>query len=484
MDRNTLWGAAGGMVFEHEKSWDVKDRLTWIEKQSSAMLQSAGATLLPAGDGAGLFNPLNWKRSDPFVCDGAVCQVEIPSTGIISWKKPAAPVSRKIALPMTIETQHCSLKIDSRTGALTSLKLKPSGREMLGGAANCIVAERPIQQRGGAGDHMVPQPLRVRLESTNQHRHTIAVTEGPLATTIEIAGTFFGGGMCRRLVRVHRGYPRIDFETELNDIPDRTVVVAEFPLAEDINEVRRGIPYGFSHGAWAKPNPELPGWTKGIVPAVRWSHYALASGGGVALLDRGLTGRELNSRTPLIYLYNATAKYNGYPNSWLSGVGKHKLEYALVFHEGDWKQARIPHMAWEYNCPPILLARCAVGPAKSFLETSDNVIVEALRRTGNEIELRFAECLGLPGTAEITLSLPHSSAALTDMLGGNPKPLARAPRYRFPVRPQQIVTMRFRTNDSVTDAKPVLKWDEMVPEHKLAALHEYSNEKGHPPHGT
>ena len=75
MDRNSLWGSAGGMVFEHEKSWDVKDRLTWIEKQSAAVLQTATAKLLAAGDGAGLFNPLNWKRNDPFVCDGAVCQV-------------------------------------------------------------------------------------------------------------------------------------------------------------------------------------------------------------------------------------------------------------------------------------------------------------------------------------------------------------------------------------------------------------------------
>ena len=103
--------------------------------------------------------------------------------------------------------------------------------------------------------------------------------------------------------------PRIDFETELNDIPDRTVVVAEFPLAEAITEVRRGIPYGFSHGAWrvaqasspagassvltanaktsgrGRPEnsqartPALSGWTKGIVPAVRWSHYSLAGGG-------------------------------------------------------------------------------------------------------------------------------------------------------------------------------------------------------------
>ena len=32
MDRNTLWGAAGGMVFEHERSWDARDRFEWVEQ--------------------------------------------------------------------------------------------------------------------------------------------------------------------------------------------------------------------------------------------------------------------------------------------------------------------------------------------------------------------------------------------------------------------------------------------------------------------
>ena len=132
------------------------------------------------------------------------------------------------------------------------------------------------------------------------------------------------------------------------------MVVAEFPLAADVDEVRRAIPNGFSHGAWAKPNPELPGWTKGIVPAVGWTHYTLAGGGGVAILDQGLSGRELNGRTPIIYLLNATDKYYGWPNPWLSGKGKNVLAYALVAHEETWDQARIPQMAWEYNSPPIV----------------------------------------------------------------------------------------------------------------------------------
>jgi hypothetical protein len=216
------------------------------------------------------------------------------------------------------------------------------------------------------------------------------------------------------------------------------------------------------------------------VPAVRWSHYSLAGGGGVALFDRGLTGRELNGNTPIVYLHNATDKYYGHPNPWLSGAGKHHFSYALMAHESDWAAARIPHAAWEYNCPPVALQDCAAAPPKSFLQTSPNVIVEALHRDGSEIELRLAECLGQAGQAELSFDLPHKGAWLTDLTGGRRKPLAGGPKYRFAVRPQQIVTVRFGAGSAVLVPKPIQRWDELVPAEKLPALHEYSDVKGHP----
>jgi len=300
---------------------------------------------------------------------------------------------------------------------------------------------------------------------------------------VEAESPFLGGGKLRRKIIFHNNQLRIDFETELNDIPDRTVVVAEFPLAAPVREVRRGIPYGFSHAAWSEPNPALHGVARGITPAVRWSHYQMA-GAGVALLDQGLSGREINGNTPIIYLYNSAEKYRGYPNAWLSGAGRRVMHYALAAHEGDFTEARIPQMAWEFNAPPIEVGGCAAVESPAILQTSDNVIVEALRREGGEIELRLAECLGRAGEARLTLNLPHLDAALTDLLGGNRQPVRGGPTYTFPVRPQQIVTMRFKTGDTVCAVKPLTEWDELVPENKRQALRRYLPDvKGHPPAG-
>jgi hypothetical protein len=95
----------------------------------------------------------------------------------------------------------------------------------------------------------------------------------------------------------------------------------------------------------------------------------------------------------------------------------------------------------------------------------------------------MAECFGYAGEAEVTLNLPHTDARLTDLVGGNPKPLAGGPTYKFPIRPQQIVTMRFRAPSAVPEIKPLTKWDELVPEAKREALNTRLDAKGHPPRG-
>jgi alpha-mannosidase len=472
MDRNTLWGAAGGMVFEHERSWDARDRFEWIEKTARDIVSSATRSLLGAGNTVVRFNPLNWQRHD---------WPELSGYAMAPESKPAA--AKETAFPGIIETKFYSARLDPATGALVSLKLKSSDRELLGGPANVIVAEQPKKKLGGPADHMVDRPDRERVADSSQSAPRWTVRTSAAATMVEAESTFVGGGRLRRMMTFYRDHPRIDFETELNDLPDRTIVVAEFPLAGPVHEVRRGIPYGFAHAAWATPNAALPGFAKGITPAVRWSHYQMA-GGGVALLDQGLTGREITGNTPIIYLYNAAEKYRGHPNAWLSGAGRHVLRYALVAHAGDFATAQIPQQAWEFNSPPLVVADCAQVQARPFVQTSDNVIVEALRREGGEIELRLAECVGRAGTASVTLNLPHRDAALTDLVGGRRQAVRGGPQYTFLVRPQQIVTMRFRTAAAVADIKPLTEWDELVPAHKRDALRRYLPDvKGHPPAG-
>jgi alpha-mannosidase len=503
MDRNTLWGSAGGMVFVSDQSWDVNDRLSWVSSRVLDVLKSSGNHLLPSGLGLGLFNSLNWDRNDPVEIElpsgkslagiksellpsgKVLCQPELPSVSIAGLAlAPTAPgPPENTPLPGTIETPFYRAVIDPRSGNLTSLKLTHGGHELLGGAANVLCAERPKKKEQSPADFMAPHPEREVIGTSEGGTSAVECQRGPVAYTVTVNGTFLGKPV-RRTIRFYHQHPRIDFVTELNDTSDYTVVTAQFPLVSPVLETRRGIPFGISHSGWSQPNPDLHGWNKGIVPAVRWTDYSLADDFGISLFDRGISGRELDGQLAMIYLLNAEDQYHGYPNPWLTGAGRHICEYAIVPRAAEWASSRTQHMAWEYNQPPIAIGSAAVTQARSFLYTSPNVIVEALRREAAYVELRVVECLGQAGTATVRMTLPHGSATLVDLRGRKLTSLPKSDTYQVSMRPQQIVTMHFEAGSTIEDPKPITQWDQFVPEAKSVALHQYQpGLKGHPPTG-
>jgi alpha-mannosidase len=480
MDRNSLWCGAVEAVFCDANSWDARDRFTFVEQVCTEEKDRAlrGLTL-PDRASVTLFNPLNWVRKQPFIIElpagqilaGQDCQpldngksvlVQIPlgplSLSSVKMQRCAYKPATKCSLPDRIETSYYSLRVDPQTGALVSLKLKSTGREILAGPANVVLAE------SGSSAHQVPEKSeRSLLASSSIYKPFITVTNGNLVTTVDIRSNFYGGGQLRRIMLFYNDSRRIDFVTETNNVPAGTVLSVQFPLAGKITEVRRGIPYGFSHGAWGREDSELKGITGGIIPVIRWSDYTLHEGGGVALLDRGLPARELVNNTPVLLLHNVCDTYYKRKVTWLNHPGRQTCEYAIVVREQLWNRENIPQIAWEYNCPVLAVAGRSVTKPRCFIETSDNVIVQALRQCKSEIELRLLECLGEAGKARIKVNLDHTAAALTNLLGQEYQSLEGGPDYTFDVRAQQIVTLRLRMSGSVPSVKALRSFESVIP---------------------
>jgi alpha-mannosidase len=513
MDRNTIWGASAGMVFKDPKHWDAWDRFASVEKQTQGAIESSIRALAGSGTQAALYNPLNWKRSDPVAlqlpagkvlagvpCEAAgegsataVCRPQLGSMGLASFKLKdgRAPALDAVAtLPEVIENAYYAARIDPKTGALVSLKAKPSGTELLGGQANAVMAETIKGMKGASPEHfMFSRPKRKMLSMSGAFPATIKVVRGPLSTQIVVTSAFYEGSSLERRMTFYRDHPRIDLDTRVDLHADDVLVTADFPLAADVVERSRGIPFGYSAvkpSSSAEPMPgEEPSSGNAILPCIRWSNYQGATGAGLALLDRGLTGHELNGKVVTLSLVNAVSLYMKRPNEMLRGQGVRNFSYALVPHDGSWQKAGIARMAWEFNAPPVVVGAAGSVKPRSFVETSGNVIVEAVRRVGQQIEVRLVEAEGAKGEAELTVRLPHSGAWLTNMMGEKPERLAAAAgggsgRYRFPVRPQQIVTVRLDTAAAVAKPVAIREWSALVPEGKRAPLTERLLERGHP----
>ena len=62
---------------------------------------------------------------------------------------------------------------------------------------------------------------------------------------------------------------------------------------------------------------------------------------------------------------------------------------------------------------------------------------------------------------------------MTDLVGSNASKLYGGTAYSFPVKPQQIITLRFRTAERLAETRPLTDWTPLVPEHKRPALNPY-----------
>jgi alpha-mannosidase len=512
-DRNVLWGSAAGEPFLSKQAWNVEDRYESLHAMSQDTVAKSLHALTRRGDGLVAFNSLNWRRNDPVelrvpagkrvagrVCESdpefpgmLICQTDLGPLGLTSLELEAAEpdLLKEIPFPEVVENDHYIARFDPKSGVLTSLKVKPHGNELLGGPANVLVVEDATSKKApdSGGDWLVPRPERKVMARSMDFLPDLRARRGPLSTIISIASDFYGGSHLEQHVRLYHQHPRIDFQVRLDLHVQDVLIVADIPLLGDVLERTRGIPYGFESRDPRHPfvPPEYHmtgeekaiGYTESMLPAIRWSAYRQAGSGGLAILDRGLPLREVHGSLVILGLVNAVTKYEGkYPNELLGSQGRNVFSYALVPYAGSWQEAAIPKLAYEFNAPVLTQVDSAVKQELPFVTTTPNVIVEAMRRLHNQIELRLYEWQGKAGEAEVSLHLPHSAAMKTNLIGKETEKLSVAPRYKIQVRPQEIVTLRFTVDSAVAEPEPLRSWDRIVPAEKRQYLAKRITKKG------
>ena len=459
-----------------------------------------------------VFSQLNWAREDPVAMQlpegktpaDAVCMEDPSRQGTarcrmrmaaaqatsLTWAEKPAEKARPIELPPEIVTRDYKAEIDPSTGEIASL-FSPSGKTILGRGGGRLQLESPPEKIAKvAADFMAPRRQRTPAADCAAPA-AVRAWRGPLATLVE-ARLDCGAFRAERRIWFYADFPRIDFEIVLELRRSDVLATIAFPFVGRVDRRTRGIPFGFSEGPadekWMEPQPyflpraaehQLLGYSAAILPALGWSDYRLAGGGGLTLVEDGLPMHELAQDGLTLGLVNAVSTYRGLPNEELRALGRHEFRFGIVPHEGDWRGAESPKRAWEFRAPAMVFEAGRALPP--LVRTSGNLILEALRRVDDELEVRLAEWRGEAGAAWVECLAPHREARRTNLLGEEAQPLKRAARYRFAVLPQEIVTLRFRLDSAVERPEPLRSWAPLVPEAKREGLRMRIQKKGHPP---
>ena len=504
---NETHDLASGVMTDHVyddtvRSYEFSGRLA--DEQVSRGWDALAARVNTQGDGVPVlvFNPLGWVRSDavevnvgfddPKVAGLAVLDPEgrevvaqlvessryadgglrtarvafvardVPALGHavhrIVPRPDAGPPEAKDAEGDSLENGLYRLAVDRSTGAMTGLRVKADGWEVLAGRGNVVAREVDKGDvwelyhglDGGSKVAMttrqaVPTAGAAKLSDESRGKPgTLRV--GPVFSEFRVAKPFDTGSFATA-VRLYEGLRRVEVATSLVNNEKFVRYQALFPTTIEAGKNAHEIPFG----AIERPD--------GIeFPAQDWADRGDGRH-GLALLNIGAPGNVATGGTMMLSLLRAhTLGGYGFGGGYEPGMssdtalqlGKERtVRYALVPHAGDWRDAMVYRDGLEFNHP--LIARKATphaGPLPArwgLLDVSNpRVVVSSLKpgRDGAAI-LRVYEATGAdaPGV-KVAIRARVRSATETNLIedAGPPLPV-EAGGVTFDLGPFEIKTI-------------------------------------------
>jgi alpha-mannosidase len=372
---------------------------------------------------------------------------------------PGLSVPRQAENRGFIANGHCRLEFDLWTGALLSLRAGREGWEVIRDALGNVVARecdggdfwelngelRGLISTASDRDQPPPAPGEAHLSSTQVGdgvtRHGPAMAEFCI-------GHPFGAGWYESRVRVYAGLERIDFQTQILNDDEWVRYRVLFPTTIQAGTITHEIPFG----AIERPAREYP--------AQNWVDYGNCQR-GVALVNRGLPGNNVADGVMMLSLLRATQFINR--GGWLavpssSGQERGKrftFDYALLPHDGNWQQAHVYRVGFEFN-NPLIVRKVAPQPGAlparwGLLELSEaNAVVSAVKtsRDGGVI-VRVYEAEGRPAPrVRMRLTSPLLAAEEANLLEDGESQLTVEDNVLcFDLDPFEIKTFKLRLGE-------------------------------------
>lgn len=293
-----------------------------------------------------------------------------------------------------LENDFLRVKLDEKTGWITSLFDKRRERETLSAPGNVLLALKDEPEGMSAWTLGTPD----RMWTIGADGAEIRVIEsGPVRGVVRVSSRFRNSRFEQDLI-LWRDSPRLDVTVRMDWHERNLLIKAAFPLAVTGGHAFFEIPYG----AVERPADGRE------VPALRW--IDLSADRGMSLINDSRYGFDVKDNIMRISLIRGPT----YPDPE-ADEGLHETAYSLFPHGGDWKEAGTVRVAREFNNPLIARRVMVHGgdlpSTHSFLRVSpENIVVSTVKKPmgiGTQgLTIRAFESYGEKTTAEFVFPWP------------------------------------------------------------------------------
>ena len=370
----------------------------------------------------------------------------------------------------TFETDFFTVKVNMKTGGITSLFDKRTKKEFVRAGGELNTLRMSMEDKKGGMKSWVINKF-VAQEDVTDVKSVKVVEYGPVRACIETVKTW-GKSRFTERTYIYRSYPRIDYDMEVqwletgSDTTDSPMLRAVFPIDIENSKFYSQVPFavaerpvdgkinGKSAPAWLQHNDAYGIQAEaqdGLeVPAQKWVDVTDAKV-GIALLNKTKYGHSYNHGDLRITLMRSAGDPDIYPN-----LGKYNISYSLFPHTGDWRNGvwaegedfNIPVYAAEP--PSLALAKAhATRPeeASFFSVDAPGVIFSGVKQSedGKELIVRLAEVEGKPVTVNLSVPVGIASARRLNILEfpleNVANPAVNGKTIQVKIRANEIVTL-------------------------------------------
>ncbi len=319
----------------------------------------------------------------------------IPSMGYktYGWRKvkkePEFQTSLTISQDFIIENKFYQIKIDDKTGLISSLISKDDSKEFIepGGKANLM------QILHEDGHEMSAWQIGNVLNQTDliDPERIEILEQGPVRVLLQVVNRFNESTFIQRIA-VYSDLKRVDFPC--------TVDWQEIGSRQNGSKFLK-VAFPLNLASESKATFELPFGTIERVangrdyPTQKWMDLS-DSKNGISLLNDCKYGCDVNKNIMRLSLLRSSYEPDPIPDR-----GVHHFNYAIIPHQKDWKTANSLRDGYDLNQPFLTILtdrhQGTLPLENSFVRCSnDNIIISAFKKCEDDdsLILRFYETHG------------------------------------------------------------------------------------------
>jgi alpha-mannosidase len=384
------------------------------------------------GEGDVPVNTTGWTRRE-VVRDagGALHLVEAPP---YASGRPVDAGDSVAVDGLTLENAQLLVRL-GEDGSVESVVDKASGREALAAPGNRLELYDDDPVKFDAWD-VDPSHLETRRDCPPAESWT-QIAADPLRAEIAFERRVGERSRLRQVIRLDAGSRRLEFQTTVDWHESHTLLKVCFPLAVRATRATYETPFGTTE----RPTHYTTSFDRAQyeVPGHRFADLS-EHGFGAALLTDSKYGYSCYGNELRISLLRSPKSPD--PEA---DMGRHAFAYALVPHEGGWREAGVLAEAVHFNAPIRWTDGVATEPLAEVID--GDLVLDTIKRAerSDQLVLRLYEPFGGRGVARVLLRAAFGEAklanALEDELGDV---TLEDGALVLPYRPHEILTVLVR----------------------------------------